>query len=351
MQCTNCGFQNDSGAAYCLRCGNPLSAPPPAPAQPGQVCPNCGTQNAYNASFCAGCGANLTLTVVTAPVVERKSRTWLWIPTVVGAILCLLVLSGLILLYIFGPENITISLWDQPAQPVLIEETVIVSSVPDLDSPQPPPPQQPPPESVSPQLTDTPLSIPPTPRPTITSTSTPEYPVFEAGRNSLCRAGPSQAYEVQTSLYQDDKVRIIGKSGPDWQDWWYVDVKGTRCWVWSGLGTTSGDISDIRVVEPPPVPNVRLRISNRMDPARAGSTICSARLYSPAQGQGQGYLVIEPNNVLAPGNSRTFTIPSGDYSVSICLQGPGGCCTGSYDGKTLLEYQVACYENCSVRVP
>jgi len=347
MQCSKCGFQNSPGATYCLRCGEPLLAPSPAPAQPGQVCPNCGTPNAYNAQFCVGCGAQLNIIPVTsAPVAEKKPRTWLWFFVVAGIVICFLVLAGLVLLYIFGPENITISLWDQPAQPVMIEETVIVQSGPDSDSSKPPQPQQPPPQPVPPRATDTPLPEPPTQRPPVTSTNTPAYPVFEAGQNSLCRAGPSQAYEVKTSLYQGDKVRIYGKSGPDWQDWWYVDVKGARCWVWSGLGTTSGDLSGIRVVEPPPVPNVRLRISNGMDPARTEGTICSARLYSPAQGQGQGYLVIEPNNVLAPGNSRAFTVPTGDYTVSICLQGPGGCCTGVYNGKTLLEYQ-----NCSVRVP
>jgi hypothetical protein len=78
--------------------------------------------------------------------------------------------------------------------------------------------------------------------------------MFTADKNSLCREGPSQIYDVRTSMNAGAAVKILGKSGPGWEDWWYVEVSGAKCWVWSGLGKTSGDLSNIPVVQAPPTP-------------------------------------------------------------------------------------------------
>jgi hypothetical protein len=78
--------------------------------------------------------------------------------------------------------------------------------------------------------------------------------MFTADENSFCRKGPSTVYEDRASVNAGNTVNILGKSGPEWEDWWYVEVSGSKCWVWSGLGTTSGDLSNLPVIQAPPTP-------------------------------------------------------------------------------------------------
>ena len=47
-ECPQCGFNNESGAAYCGECGSSLA----------QTCPVCGNQIRIDLRFCSICGAN-----------------------------------------------------------------------------------------------------------------------------------------------------------------------------------------------------------------------------------------------------------------------------------------------------
>jgi membrane protease subunit (stomatin/prohibitin family) len=59
VRCGNCNTLNPESAKFCSSCGQPLSAPAPAPAGATVKCPQCGTENAANAKFCANCGHGL----------------------------------------------------------------------------------------------------------------------------------------------------------------------------------------------------------------------------------------------------------------------------------------------------
>ncbi|MGE8454698.1 MAG: double zinc ribbon domain-containing protein [Pseudomonadales bacterium] len=49
MRCTNCQFENPSGARFCEECGQRLA----------QICPQCGSASSPTAKFCRACGALL----------------------------------------------------------------------------------------------------------------------------------------------------------------------------------------------------------------------------------------------------------------------------------------------------
>src|SRR6202171_943514 len=55
VRCGNCDTPNPESAKFCSSCGQPLTAPAPAPAGAIVKCPECGTDNAANAKFCANC--------------------------------------------------------------------------------------------------------------------------------------------------------------------------------------------------------------------------------------------------------------------------------------------------------
>ncbi len=79
-------------------------------------------------------------------------------------------------------------------------------------------------------------------------------PTFIAITPAYCRSGPGPGYEIATSLRSGDTASIIGVSEPGIPRWWVVTVLDAQCWVYSGLGETTGDLTGIPVYRTPPTP-------------------------------------------------------------------------------------------------
>jgi hypothetical protein len=129
-----------------------------------------------------------------------------------------------------------------------------------------------------------------------------------------------------------DTVKILGKSGPPWDDWWYVEVLGSKCWVWSGLGKTSGDLSGVQVVQAPPTPivaNARLTINNF-----SIVPICFVYLFD-VNNPGAGWSAnILGANIINPGASVTWTgLAPGTYNIAV-----SDCAGSSLDNKSNVQF-------------
>jgi uncharacterized protein YraI len=110
---------------------------------------------------------------------------------------------------------------------------------------------------------EAPTPIPPTVTPTATATNTPTVtptvsptggaPTATLLQNAYCRKGPSTDYDILATLFQGLYVPIVGRN----QDstWWQVQVPDsqTQCWLAGDVVQTSGDLSGVPVVEPPPL--------------------------------------------------------------------------------------------------
>jgi len=90
--------------------------------------------------------------------------------------------------------------------------------------------------------------------PTSTTTHTPahEEARVTADQNVNCRKGPSSAYNDVGALYQGETAPITGRN-PD-STWYYVDLSGSKCWVWGGAVKVIGDAGAKPVVAAPPLP-------------------------------------------------------------------------------------------------
>jgi hypothetical protein len=107
----------------------------------------------------------------------------------------------------------------------------------------------------------TPTTIPtatiPTPTPTFTETPTPtvtEIPVlFTPNQVSNCRFGPNmRIWSVLTVLNKGQSVLVIGRSEPIFSGpWWKVESPQGECWVYSKLGSTTGNESQIQEAPAP----------------------------------------------------------------------------------------------------
>jgi hypothetical protein len=144
-------------------------------------------------------------------------------------------------------------------------------------------------------------------------------------------------------MNKGDTVKIIGKSGPPWDGWWYVEVLGSKCWVWSGLGKTSGDLSGLQVVQAPPTPgaakvNMTL-VNNFIVP------ICYVYLRDVNNpGAGWGPDILGSTNLINPGQSYTWTgLAAGTYDVSVSdCNGGNSLDTKSniqFNGNTVVTFQ------------
>ncbi len=84
----------------------------------------------------------------------------------------------------------------------------------------------------------------PTPEPA--ATETPSAPALTLIQNANCRRGPSQVYDVLTSLLKDQTVPITAKSEEG--TWWLVHIPtGEYCWISGVTGTTAGNLDVLPV--------------------------------------------------------------------------------------------------------
>jgi|GEM_PF-6524074 len=92
----------------------------------------------------------------------------------------------------------------------------------------------------------------PPPSPTVTLTPTPAVPTLILNINANCRLGPSQLYEVYTSILAGNQLPIEGTNEDG--TWWLVRIPtGERCWISTVTGTPVGNINLVPVVQAPPL--------------------------------------------------------------------------------------------------
>jgi uncharacterized protein YgiM (DUF1202 family) len=104
-------------------------------------------------------------------------------------------------------------------------------------------------------------SSPPTPidTPTSISTSTPEIPIVTANQDANVRSGPSEDYPVIDLLFVGISAEIDGRYENIYYDpstWWRIHRvgEGKDGWVWTGVLSVSGNIDDVPILIPPPLP-------------------------------------------------------------------------------------------------
>jgi len=102
--------------------------------------------------------------------------------------------------------------------------------------------------------TEAPLPLTGTPTETLTptSTSTPDKAKVTADQNVNCRKGPSTAYNDVGALLQGQTAPITGRNQEN--SWYYIDLNGSQCWVWSGAVVATGNVNGQPLVAAPPLP-------------------------------------------------------------------------------------------------
>ncbi|MBN1231017.1 MAG: hypothetical protein JXA19_04025 [Anaerolineales bacterium] len=91
--------------------------------------------------------------------------------------------------------------------------------------------------------------------PTITNTPTPEKPMVTVSENTNCRSGDGQAFDLLGTLLKGETAEIVGKSS--FGGYWIIKLPNNpsrTCWLWDRYATTSGDVSSVPVMTPPPTP-------------------------------------------------------------------------------------------------
>jgi len=94
-----------------------------------------------------------------------------------------------------------------------------------------------------------------TPSPTITETPTPEQVTAVISKNTNCRIGPKDVFELIHIFLQGDNVDLLGKNEEG--TFWYVqdqDGGSIKCWIWTEYTTTEGQTENLPVFTPPPTP-------------------------------------------------------------------------------------------------
>jgi hypothetical protein len=91
--------------------------------------------------------------------------------------------------------------------------------------------------------------------PTNTLTPTPEKVVGFISKNTNCRLGPKDMYELIHIFKKGQNVELLGKNEED--SFWYVQDQngGTiKCWLWKKYTTPEGSTANLPVFTPPPSP-------------------------------------------------------------------------------------------------
>lgn len=170
-----------------------------------------------------------------------------------------------------------------------------------------------------------------TPQPTYTLVPTqPQEAMFTPNQPVFCRAGPSEVvwWDPQEALNEGQTVKIIGKSTYEWGLWWYIQkASGTRCWVYSELGSTTGNVAGVPEKSAPatPVPAyVDVYIINNH-----GVKLCA--MWIANAGKGDWVDLLSDFN-LAAGDTLYFTAFPGRFDIEIydCL---GNLVDATYDFK------------------
>lgn len=182
-----------------------------------------------------------------------------------------------------------------------------------------------------PQITISP-SIEPTITPTNTETPTITLgpPMATANQTANCRYGPGEFYDLISHLGLNQSSLIVGRNQTS--SWWVIErvdgIFGT-CWIWDGIVTISGDISNVPVVEPPPTPtSTPFPVAAPVLLAPSGSLKCTSTVFLEWEP------VSHPNGIdyyewSVSGSSGTETGQTTDTKVEFFLP----TCESSYSWK------------------
>lgn len=99
-----------------------------------------------------------------------------------------------------------------------------------------------------PTSTVTPLSLPTT----VLQSPTPSGTFFVVDVGANCRKGPGTNYDKVTSFAAGTYVIIVGHNTDN--TWWLLLAGATNCWISATTGHTTGNLSNIPLVEAPPTP-------------------------------------------------------------------------------------------------
>ena len=93
--------------------------------------------------------------------------------------------------------------------------------------------------------------------PTVTFTSGPSAPAVTVSQATNCRTGPGTGYDQLGALNVGQTGQIVGKYTPG--NYWIINTPGGSgtCWLWGQYATTSGDLSGLPEMVPPPTPTPR----------------------------------------------------------------------------------------------
>ena len=95
----------------------------------------------------------------------------------------------------------------------------------------------------------------PSPSPTVTLTPTPEQVTAFINKNTNCRIGPKDVFELIHIFVNGDRVDLLGKNQDE--TFWYVkdqDGGSIECWIWTEYADLEGSTENVPVFTPPPVP-------------------------------------------------------------------------------------------------
>jgi hypothetical protein len=96
--------------------------------------------------------------------------------------------------------------------------------------------------------TDTPIP------PTATQSIPPELTL---SKNSNCRLGPSNFYNIVDQIASGKELPVIGRSEDS--EWWQVvNDTGRECWIYHQNATPNQDFSSLSIGEAPPLPGIPL---------------------------------------------------------------------------------------------
>jgi len=257
-------------------------------------CPHCGAGNRPGAQFCGTCGASLhgAVSARAAYPYRRGPSLWSAIVSALPNILILLTLGGIIYYVVKNADALKALL---PSAPIVI----MLPTVSTADSAQ----------------GNEPANVPP---PANDSSASSGSPTFTASQDALCRAGPSKSYEVKTSINSGQSAPVIGRSTPEWADWWQVNMSGVKCWVWSGLGNFSGDASQVPVVavDLPAGASHYVVMINETD-----ATVCALD-FIPAQGEPKLY----DDLALQKGGKSSLEVVPGSNTIKVYFSSHANPC-------------------------
>jgi hypothetical protein len=90
----------------------------------------------------------------------------------------------------------------------------------------------------------------------IPPTITPSIPAeLTLTKNSNCRVGPSNFYNVTDQIAAEKVLPVVGRS-EDSMWWQVVNDTGRECWIFAENATPNQDFSSLPIGEAPPLPGI-----------------------------------------------------------------------------------------------